>query len=172
MMDNEVGNTSPQILPSVEEYTPPMTYLEEVEETLGTPVKVEPLDHMKLEDVGLDTCKHDISFNSMEVPSFDEPKPQPQPLLNCPSLDVNLGDKRGPKPPIKPYSPDTFRMMVVDNLTILTPPSPLVAHFHPKAFRKHLEEKHVTWARFRKKLHKNANFQAGDFHHDAFTKSA
>nr|GEV10688.1 hypothetical protein [Tanacetum cinerariifolium] len=57
MMDNEVGVTSPesttQTLSSFEEYTPPVTYLEEVEK--------------------------------MEVPSFDEPEPQP--LLNNPSLD-------------------------------------------------------------------------------------
>ncbi|GKD02810.1 hypothetical protein Tco_1177784, partial [Tanacetum coccineum] len=54
MMNNEVGNTSPQstvqILPLFEEYTPPVTYSDEVEETLGTPIEVEPLDHMKLKD--------------------------------------------------------------------------------------------------------------------------
>ncbi|GJZ59329.1 hypothetical protein Tco_0615145 [Tanacetum coccineum] len=48
-----------------------------------------------------------------EDPSFVEPKPQPQPLPNCPSLDVSLGDERGPEPPIKPLSPDSFRMEVV-----------------------------------------------------------
>nr|GFB41768.1 hypothetical protein [Tanacetum cinerariifolium] len=36
----------------------------------------------------------------------------------------------------------------------------------------HLEEKHVTWARFEKKLDKNATFQAPDFHSNASTKSA
>ncbi|GKC69424.1 hypothetical protein Tco_1115307, partial [Tanacetum coccineum] len=36
----------------------------------------------------------------------------------------------------------------------------------------HLEEKHVTWARFREKLDKNTTLQAYDFHSDAFTKSA
>ncbi|GJW93015.1 hypothetical protein Tco_0172687 [Tanacetum coccineum] len=40
------------------------------------------------------------------------------------------------------------------------------------SFGKHLEEKHVTWAQFRKKLDKNATLQAGDFHSDAFTKTA
>ncbi|GJY37603.1 hypothetical protein Tco_0423967 [Tanacetum coccineum] len=40
------------------------------------------------------------------------------------------------------------------------------------AFGKHLEEKHVTWARFGKKLDKNTTFQACDFHPNAFTKSA
>ncbi|GJS01633.1 hypothetical protein Tco_0318141 [Tanacetum coccineum] len=48
-----------------------------------------------------------------EVPSFDEPKPQPQPLPNCPSLDVSLGDERSPEPPIKPLSLDSFRMKVI-----------------------------------------------------------
>ncbi|GJS47045.1 hypothetical protein Tco_0597166 [Tanacetum coccineum] len=41
-----------------------------------------------------------------------------------------------------------------------------------RAFGKHLEEKHVTWSQFEKKLDKNATFQADDFHPDAFTKSA
>ncbi|GJX07833.1 hypothetical protein Tco_0195765 [Tanacetum coccineum] len=41
-----------------------------------------------------------------------------------------------------------------------------------EAFGKHLEEKHVTWARFEKKLDKNTTFQACDFHFDAFTKIA
>ncbi|GJT05895.1 hypothetical protein Tco_0840357 [Tanacetum coccineum] len=40
------------------------------------------------------------------------------------------------------------------------------------AFEKHLEEKYMTWARFGKKLDKNTTIQAGDFHSDAFTKSA
>ncbi|GJR38610.1 putative reverse transcriptase domain-containing protein [Tanacetum coccineum] len=39
-----------------------------------------------------------------------------------------------------------------------------------KTFGKHLEEKHVTWARFGKRLDKNTTFQAGDSHHDVFTK--
>ncbi|GJS36723.1 zinc finger, CCHC-type containing protein [Tanacetum coccineum] len=65
-----------------------------------------------------------------EVPSFDGPKPQP--LLNSPSLDVSLGDVIGPEPPIKPHSPDSSRMKVVDYLTTQTPPSPHVANSHPK----------------------------------------
>ncbi|GKB26560.1 hypothetical protein Tco_0865961 [Tanacetum coccineum] len=135
MMNNEVENTCPQstsqVLPSFEEYTPPVTYLKEVEETLETPMEVEPLEKPKLEDVGL--TNHNISLSSREVLSFDEPEPQPQPLPNCPSLDIILGDERGPKPPIKPHSPDSFRMKGVDNLTIHTPPSPHMASFHPKA---------------------------------------
>ncbi|GKF85133.1 hypothetical protein Tco_0250031, partial [Tanacetum coccineum] len=39
-------------------------------------------------------------------------------------------------------------------------------------FGKILEEKHVTWARFGKKVDKNATFQAPDFYSDAFIKSA
>nr|GEW29383.1 transmembrane protein [Tanacetum cinerariifolium] len=41
-----------------------------------------------------------------------------------------------------------------------------------KAFGKHLEEKHVTWARFEEKMDTNATIQASDFHFVAFTKSA
>nr|GEY12567.1 hypothetical protein [Tanacetum cinerariifolium] len=67
---------------------------------------------------------------SREVPSFDGPEPQP--LLNSPSLDVSLGDVIGPKPPIIPHSPDSSRMKVVDYLTTQTPPSPHVANSHPK----------------------------------------
>ncbi|GJT94160.1 hypothetical protein Tco_1083005 [Tanacetum coccineum] len=110
-MDNEVGVTSPesttQTLPSFEEYTPPVTYPEEVEKTLGTPIEVEPLNETKLEEVGLN-CNHNTPLSSREVPSFDGPEPQP--LLNSPSLDVSLGDVIGPEPPIKPHSPDSSRM--------------------------------------------------------------
>ncbi|GJW99759.1 hypothetical protein Tco_0183673, partial [Tanacetum coccineum] len=87
-MDNEVGVTSPksttQTLPSFEEYTPPVTYPEEVEKTLGTPIEVEHLNKTKLEEVGLN-CNHNTPFSSMEVLSFDGLEPQP--LLNSPSLD-------------------------------------------------------------------------------------
>ncbi|GJU13995.1 reverse transcriptase domain-containing protein [Tanacetum coccineum] len=82
-MDNEVGVTSPentiQTLPSFEEYTPLVTYSEEVEKTLGTPIEVEPLDKTQLEDLGLDTCNHDIPLSNREFLSFDEPEPQPNP---------------------------------------------------------------------------------------------
>ncbi|GJU07148.1 hypothetical protein Tco_1123578 [Tanacetum coccineum] len=54
----------------------------------------------------------DVAYSS-EVPSFDELKPQPQPLPNCPFLEVRLGDERGPELPIKPHSPDNFRMKVI-----------------------------------------------------------
>ncbi|GKB15736.1 hypothetical protein Tco_0849659 [Tanacetum coccineum] len=108
-----------------------MTYPEEVEETIGIPIEVEPLDETPLEDLGLNTCNHDIPLSSREIPSFDELKPQPQLLRNYSSLNVNLGDERGPEPPIKPLSLDSFRMKVVDLLTTHTPPSPHLASFHP-----------------------------------------
>nr|GEW25160.1 RNA-directed DNA polymerase, eukaryota [Tanacetum cinerariifolium] len=82
------GVTSPesttQTLPSFEEYTPPVTYQKEVEKTLETPIEGSP--------------------------SFD--RPEPQPLLNSPSLDVSLGDVIGPELSIKPHSLDSSRMKV------------------------------------------------------------
>ncbi|GJW90254.1 hypothetical protein Tco_0167807 [Tanacetum coccineum] len=68
----------------------------------------------------------------MEIPSFNEPEPQPQPFLSYPSLEVDLGEERDPEPPIKPPSPDSFRMKEVDHLTIHTPPLPHIAYFQPK----------------------------------------
>ncbi|GKC49028.1 putative reverse transcriptase domain-containing protein [Tanacetum coccineum] len=110
-MDNEVGVTSPesttQTLPLFEEYTPPVTYPKEVEKTLGTSIEIEPLNKIKLEEVGLN-CNHNTPFSSREVPSFDGPEPQP--LLNSPSLDVCLGDVIGPEPPIKPHSSDSSKI--------------------------------------------------------------
>jgi hypothetical protein len=88
---------------------------EEVEETLGTPIEVEPLDQTQLDEIGLNTCSHNLSFSSKEVPSFDEPEPQPNPLPNLPSLDENLGIEKGPDPPIKPYSPGSLGIKVVDS---------------------------------------------------------
>ncbi|GJS47078.1 hypothetical protein Tco_0597199 [Tanacetum coccineum] len=81
------------------------------------------------EELGLN-CNHNTPLSSREDPSFDKPEPQPQPSLNCPPLDASLGTERGFKPPIKPQSPNSFRMKVLDNLTIHTPPSSLVASFH------------------------------------------
>ncbi|GKC35364.1 hypothetical protein Tco_1047748, partial [Tanacetum coccineum] len=110
-MDNEVGVTSPksttQTLPSFEEYIPLMTYPEEVEKTLGTPIEVELLNETKLKEVG-SNCNHNTPPSSREVSSFDGPEPQP--LLNIPSLDVRLGDVIGLEPPIKPHSLDSSRM--------------------------------------------------------------
>nr|GEX63764.1 copia protein [Tanacetum cinerariifolium] len=42
---------TPQVLPSFEENTPPMTYPDEVEEIIGIPIEVEPLDETPLEDL-------------------------------------------------------------------------------------------------------------------------
>ncbi|GJT36920.1 hypothetical protein Tco_0936785 [Tanacetum coccineum] len=97
-------------LGSTNAYDEPIGSLE-VKETLGTPMHEELLNQMKLEDVSL--TDHDISLSSREVPSFDELKPQLQPLTSFPALDENLRDKRGPKPPIKPHSSDSFRMKVI-----------------------------------------------------------
>ncbi|GJT38350.1 hypothetical protein Tco_0938215 [Tanacetum coccineum] len=94
--------------------------------------EVEPLDGTQLEDLGLNTCNHDSPLSSREVPSFDKKKPQPQPLPNCPPLDISLGDKRGLEPPIKPHSPDSSRMKVVDYLNNSNTASPHVANSHPK----------------------------------------
>ncbi|GKA67327.1 hypothetical protein Tco_0767135 [Tanacetum coccineum] len=48
MMEDKVDNPSPQSTPQVllsfEVYTPSVTYSEEVEDTLGTPMEVEPLE--------------------------------------------------------------------------------------------------------------------------------
>ncbi|GJU23166.1 hypothetical protein Tco_1156508 [Tanacetum coccineum] len=87
---------------------------------------------MKLKDVDLDTFYHDIPLSSREVPSFDKPRPQAHPLPNCLSLYVNLGEERGSETPIKLHSLDSFRMKVIDPLTIHTPPLPHVASFHLK----------------------------------------
>nr|GEV09117.1 hypothetical protein [Tanacetum cinerariifolium] len=66
----------------------------------------------------------------MKVLSFDGPEPQL--LLSSPSLDVSLGDVIGSEPPIKPHSPDSSRMKVVDYLTTQTLPSPHMENSHPK----------------------------------------
>ncbi|GJR22752.1 hypothetical protein Tco_0971279 [Tanacetum coccineum] len=133
MMDNEVGVTSPksttQTLPSFEEYTLPVTYPKEVEKTLGTLIEVEPLNKTKLEEVDLN-CNHNTPLSSREVLSIDGPEPQP--LLNSPSLDVSLRDVIGPESPIKPHSPESSRMKVVDYLTTQTPPLPHVVNSRPK----------------------------------------
>ncbi|PWA62706.1 ribonuclease H-like domain-containing protein [Artemisia annua] len=66
-VNNPSPRSTPQVLPSFEAHTPPVTYPEEVEETIGTPIEVEPLDQTQLEeivDVGfkrLETLKEDVS---------------------------------------------------------------------------------------------------------------
>jgi hypothetical protein len=129
-MEDEVDNPSPQstpqVLPSFEAHTPPVTYPEEVEETLGIPMEVEPLNQTQLEDIGLNTCSDNLTLSSREFPSVDEPEPQS--LHTFPSLDLHLGDKKGTDPPINQYYPGSFKMKEA----IHSPPSPHVAYLHPK----------------------------------------
>ncbi|GJT91069.1 reverse transcriptase domain-containing protein [Tanacetum coccineum] len=112
MMEDKAKNPSPQstpqVLPSFEVYTPPVTHPKDVEETIGIPMEVEPLNHMKLENLGLNTNTHDLFLSSKGFPSVDEPELQLLP--NFSHLYVNLGDKRGTDPPINPYSLGSFRM--------------------------------------------------------------
>ncbi|GKE85017.1 hypothetical protein Tco_1558759 [Tanacetum coccineum] len=79
MMENKMKNPSPQstpqVLPLFEVYTLPVTHLEEVEETIGIPIEVEPLDHMKLEDLSLNTNTHDLFLSSKGFLSVDELEP-------------------------------------------------------------------------------------------------
>ncbi|GJR43820.1 hypothetical protein Tco_1311923 [Tanacetum coccineum] len=131
-VENLNPQSTPQVLPSFEENTPPVTYPNEVEEIIGILIEVEPLDETPLEDLGLNTCNHDIPLSSRKIPIFDEPEPHPQPFSSFPSLEVDLGDERGLEPPIKPLSHDSFRMKEVDPLTIHTPPSPHVTSFNSK----------------------------------------
>nr|GEV66324.1 putative Gag-Pol polyprotein [Tanacetum cinerariifolium] len=70
-MDNLSPKSTPQVLPSFEVYTPPVTCSKEVDETIGISMMVEPLDHMELEDLGLNTCSHDFFPSSREIPSVD-----------------------------------------------------------------------------------------------------
>nr|GEV75890.1 ribonuclease H-like domain-containing protein [Tanacetum cinerariifolium] len=105
-VENTNPQSTPQVLPSFEENTPPVTYPDKVEEIIRIPIEVEPLDEMPLEDLGLNTCNHDIPLSYREIPCFDEPEPQLLP--NSSFLDVSIGDERDPKPPIKPYSLDTY----------------------------------------------------------------
>ncbi|GJZ67377.1 hypothetical protein Tco_0630617 [Tanacetum coccineum] len=62
--------------------------------TEGIPIEVEPLDETQLDDLGLNTCNHDIPLSSREVPSFDELEPQPKPLPNCPYLNPCIDDPK------------------------------------------------------------------------------
>ena len=66
---------SPQTPPSFDVYTPPVTYPEELDETLGIPMEIEPLGPTKLEHIGLNTQRRELSFSSRGFPSDDEPEP-------------------------------------------------------------------------------------------------
>nr|GEY34529.1 hypothetical protein [Tanacetum cinerariifolium] len=76
IIEDNVDNPSPQstlqVLPSFEENTPPVAYLDEVEEIIGILMEVEPLHKPPLEDLGLNTYNHDIHLSPREVLSFDE----------------------------------------------------------------------------------------------------
>ncbi|GKB94733.1 hypothetical protein Tco_1340366 [Tanacetum coccineum] len=112
----------PQVLPSFREYTPPATYPEEVEETLGTPIEVEPLDETQLENLGLNICNHDLPLSSREVLSFDEPEPQPQPFPSFPSLEMYT--KNGVNPPApNPAHNSNFSLLLVLGRERLTNPN-------------------------------------------------
>ncbi|GJZ70265.1 hypothetical protein Tco_0633815 [Tanacetum coccineum] len=56
-----------------------------------------------------------IPSSTWEVPSFDKPEPQPQPLPSFPSLDESLGEERGHDPQTKPHSPDSLRMKMIED---------------------------------------------------------
>ncbi|GJV23546.1 hypothetical protein Tco_1376241 [Tanacetum coccineum] len=84
-VENPNPQNTPQVPPSFKEATLPVTHPEEVDETIGTPIEVEPLNETKLEEVGLN-CNHNTPLSSREFHSFDGPEPQP--LLNSPSLDM------------------------------------------------------------------------------------
>ncbi|GJR35116.1 hypothetical protein Tco_1210800 [Tanacetum coccineum] len=74
-VDNPSPQSTPQVLLSFKVYTPPVTHLEEVKETIGIPMEVETLDHMKLEDLSLDTSTHELFLSSKGFPSVDELEP-------------------------------------------------------------------------------------------------
>ncbi|GJT26165.1 hypothetical protein Tco_0906440 [Tanacetum coccineum] len=77
-IEDKAKNPSPQStprLPSFKVYTLLVTHLEEVKETIGIPMEVEPLDHMKLEDLRLNTNTHDLFVSSKGFPSVGEPEP-------------------------------------------------------------------------------------------------
>nr|GEW38400.1 hypothetical protein [Tanacetum cinerariifolium] len=117
MMKDKVDNPNPQstlqVLLLFKVYTPLITYPKEVDDTIRIPMEVEPLDHTKHEDLGLNTCIRDLFPSSREFPTVDELEPQPLPNLSF--LDVNIEDKRGTDPPINPYSLGSFRMKEITN---------------------------------------------------------
>ncbi|GJS44457.1 hypothetical protein Tco_0569500 [Tanacetum coccineum] len=63
-VDNPSPQSTPQVLPSHEEYTPPVTYPEQINETIGIPMEVEPSNQTQLEDLGLNTCSHNLFRSS------------------------------------------------------------------------------------------------------------
>ncbi|GKB47291.1 hypothetical protein Tco_0898044 [Tanacetum coccineum] len=98
--ENPTPQSTPQVLPSFEVYTQPVTYPEEVKETIGIPMEVEPLNQTQLEDLGLNTCSHDLSFSSKEIPSVNEPEPQLLP--NSSPLDIKSRRQKRNRPTHQP----------------------------------------------------------------------
>ncbi|GJR60635.1 hypothetical protein Tco_1502797 [Tanacetum coccineum] len=94
------------------------------------------IDFMQLSSEVVEKLKEEIRVKQNKLTKIKKftsvNEPEPQRLPNLSPLNVNLGDKRGTAPPIKPHSRDSFRMEVVDKSTINTPPSPHVASFYPK----------------------------------------
>ncbi|GKD93969.1 hypothetical protein Tco_1373806 [Tanacetum coccineum] len=93
-VENPDPQSTLQVLPSFEENKPLVTYPDEVKETIGIPMEVEPLNETQLEDLGLNTCNHDIPLSSREISSFDELDPQPQPFPSFPSFKVIFDKKK------------------------------------------------------------------------------
>nr|GEX83371.1 hypothetical protein [Tanacetum cinerariifolium] len=71
----ENANFKSQTRPSFYVYTPLVTYPKEVEDTIRISMEVEPFDQTQLEDVGLNTCCHDLFLSSREAPSVVELEP-------------------------------------------------------------------------------------------------
>ncbi|GKD30870.1 hypothetical protein Tco_1241648 [Tanacetum coccineum] len=71
----ENTNFESQAPPSFDVYIPHVTYPEEVEETIGTSIEVEPLNQTQLEDLGLNTYTHNLSLSFRKVSSVDESEP-------------------------------------------------------------------------------------------------
>ncbi|GKE12395.1 hypothetical protein Tco_1415946 [Tanacetum coccineum] len=74
-VDNPCPQSTLQVLLSFEVYTSPVIHPKEVEETIGIPMEVEPLDHMNVEDLGLNTNTHDLFLGYKGFPSVNELEP-------------------------------------------------------------------------------------------------
>nr|GEY55345.1 hypothetical protein [Tanacetum cinerariifolium] len=76
MMEDKVDNprpqSTPQVLPSFELYTPPVTYSKEVEETLGTPMEVEPLEETHLEDLGFLEQSRSLGVDFLNIEMIED----------------------------------------------------------------------------------------------------
>ncbi|GKC46150.1 hypothetical protein Tco_1063872 [Tanacetum coccineum] len=79
LVENEVVRVMiPKCMSWLDAYDDPIGDMEDKEDNLSPqriPMEVEPLDHTKLEDLGLNTCSHDLFLSSREIPSVDELEP-------------------------------------------------------------------------------------------------